>query len=163
LNRVDISNNNKIKIIKQILAAFTFIHYNEIIHRDIKSLNILIDTNFNIKVCDFGLARYKSELSYTQFSGTPAYMAPELFIKKGYDEKVDIFAFGTLMWEILVRKIPYDGFDVSEIRNKVLSEEQLFVPKIVSNDLAEIIHSCRVNDPNKRPSFMELAVMLDKF
>lgn len=54
-----------------------------------------------------------------QFSGTPAYMAPELYQKRQYDEKVDQFAFGTLLWELVTRQVPYDGIDVADIRAKV--------------------------------------------
>ena len=58
-----------------------------------------------------------------QFAGTPHYMAPELFAKRKYDEKVDVFAFGTLLWEIIERKVPFDGCDAAEIRQKVESGE----------------------------------------
>lgn len=50
-----------------------------------------------------------------QFAGTPTYMAPELFLKRSYDEKVDVFAFGCLMWEIINREVPFDGLDPSDI------------------------------------------------
>lgn len=122
---------------------------------------MLVDENLNVKLCDFGLAKYKNELSWGAgaFSGTPAYMAPELFMKKAYDEKIDIFSFGTLMWEILVRKIPWDGNDVMDIKSKVLQDEKIFIPKTVNSDLGNIIHLCRTTDPNKRPSFAELAKM----
>ena len=63
-----------------------------------------------------------------QFSGTPAYMAPELFQKRMYDETVDVFAYGTLLWELIVREVPYDGLDVSDIRSKVEKEEALKIP-----------------------------------
>jgi serine/threonine protein kinase len=149
------------KIIKQILSTFIYIHSCGIVHRDLKSHNVLVDEYYNIKLCDFGLAKYKSELSWGngQFAGTPAYMAPELFMKKGFDEKIDIFAFGTLMWEILVRKIPYEGYEAVEIRNKVLADEKIVIPKTLPSHLADIIHLSRSNDPTKRPSFSELICM----
>jgi serine/threonine protein kinase len=58
-----------------------------------------------IKICDFGLAKFNADLGLGKmvFSGTPAYMAPELFNKKNFDEKVDVFAFGTLLWELVSR------------------------------------------------------------
>ena len=55
-----------------------------------------------------------------QFSGTPAYMAPELWEKKSYDEKVDVFAFGTLLWELVSSEIPYEYFEPADIKAKVL-------------------------------------------
>lgn len=62
-------------------------HAIEIVHRDIKSHNILVDENLNVKVCDFGLARFKADIGKgaLQFAGTPTYMAPELFQKRSYD------------------------------------------------------------------------------
>ena len=60
-----------------------------------------------------------------QFAGTPVYMAPELFQKRQYDEKVDVFAFGTLLWEILSREVPYDGLEAADIRAKVERGEPL--------------------------------------
>ena len=146
-------------MIQQLIRTLSYIHKNGIVHRDIKSHNILVDSNFNIKLCDFGLARYKSELMFGTgaFSGTPAYMAPELYMKKAYDEKIDVFSFGTLMWEILIRKIPYEGNEVLDIKNKVLNEENIYIPpKMVSETLSNIIHNCRSFDSEKRPTFSEL-------
>jgi len=88
-------------------------------------------------------------------------MAPELFEKKAYDEKVDIFAFGTLMWEILVRKVPYEGYEASDIKKKVTSDENLFIPKTISTDLGNIIHACRSLDDSKRPSFAQILEKLN--
>ena len=69
------------KIIKDSALVFHYMHELGIVHRDIKSHNILIDENFNIKVCDFGLAKFLADLNKgsMQFAGTPTYMAPELF------------------------------------------------------------------------------------
>ncbi len=149
----------RVKMVVQLILAFNYIHLNGIVHRDIKSHNVLIDENFKVKLCDFGLAKHKSELNIGsgQFSGTPAYMAPELFLKKAYDEKIDVFSFGTLIWEILVRKVPYDGYEVSEIKSKVLAEEKLFLPKIVPAQFGNIINSCRSINSSRRPSFSDLS------
>lgn len=63
-----------------------------------------------------------------QYSGTPAYMAPELFQKRAYDESVDIFAFGSLLWELVTREVPYDGLDTTDIKSKVEKDEPLKFP-----------------------------------
>jgi len=74
-----------------------------------------------------------------QFSGTPSYMAPELFQKKSYDEKVDVFAFGTLLWELIAREVPYDGLDAVDIKEKVMGEEQLKLPFGTNKKLSTLI------------------------
>lgn len=63
-----------------------------------------------------------------QFAGTPTYMAPELFQKRTYDEKVDVFAFGSLLWECVAREVPYDGLDPADIADKVQRDEPLKTP-----------------------------------
>lgn len=85
--KVNLSDSERKKIIIQILSAINYLHEHNIVHRDIKSLNFLIYENYTVKLCDFGLARPKDKLHQgpMQFSGTPAYMAQELFQKKSYD------------------------------------------------------------------------------
>lgn len=60
-----------------------------------------------------------------QYAGTPTYMAPELFLKRQYDLSVDVFAFGSLLWEIMNREVPFDGLDASDISQKVIRGEKL--------------------------------------
>ena len=68
-------------------------------------------------------------------------MAPELFQKRQYDEKVDVFAFGTLLWEIMNREVPYDGLDPADIRAKLEKEELL---KASGNPtINQLINECR--------------------
>jgi serine/threonine protein kinase len=100
--KTKLSDNDKRMIVKQILSSLTYLHEHEVVHRDIKSHNFLVDDNLTVKLCDFGLARHKSTLNQgsMQFSGTPVYMAQELFMKKSYDHSVDVFALGTLIYEI---------------------------------------------------------------
>lgn len=76
-----ISLEIRLRIAKDIAVAYHYMSSLGIVHRDVKSHNVLIDDNYQIKVCDFGLARFKADLNKgsMQFSGTPAYMAPELF------------------------------------------------------------------------------------
>lgn len=88
-----------------------------------------------------------------QYAGTPCYMAPELFQKRTYTEKVDVFAFGTLLWETLERKVPFDGFDTPEIRAKVESGEQLRANYSLDQRLLQLISECRHVQPASRPGF----------
>lgn len=96
------------------------------------------------------------------FAGTPTYMAPELFVRKGYDEKIDVFSFGTMAWEILEKEVPYDGLDPKDIMQKVCSDEKLEFKKTgIPKPLANLITQCRASDPKKRPSMKDVLHTLD--
>lgn len=80
-SQVNLNIDIRMRFARDIAVAFHYMHSLGIVHRDLKSHNILIDDHYNIKVCDFGLARFKADLNKgtMQYSGTPTYMAPELF------------------------------------------------------------------------------------
>jgi serine/threonine-protein kinase CTR1 len=94
-----------------------------IIHRDLKSLNILKGYDGCYKICDFGLVKNKN----TQ-AGTANYMAPELFRNKPYNKSVDSFSFGVLLWEIFCAEIPHNRSDPITIRDKIISGGRLSLP-----------------------------------
>lgn len=143
-NSVQISTKERIRIARDIAIVFEYMHHLGLAHRDIKSHNILIDEGLTVKVCDFGLTKFNVstpqfnlfKFSYgfiqadigkgaMQYAGTPTYMAPELFLKRKYDQSVDVFAFGSLLWEIINREVPYDGLDPADISAKVIKGEKL--------------------------------------
>ena len=75
------------------------------IHRDIKSQNILLTIDWEIKLCDFGLVQLKSQLQEIF-----TYMAPEL-LKTNFSKEVDVYAFGIVLWEIFAREVPWNAMD----------------------------------------------------
>jgi len=125
--KVQLSENDKRKIVQQVVSSIAYLHEHDVVHRDIKSHNFLVDENLTVKLCDFGLARNKEALNQgsMQFSGTPIYMAQELFLKKSYDQSVDIFALGTLLYEIYTGEIPYYGLDATDIKEKNIKRPNL--------------------------------------
>jgi len=151
----------KNKISKQLICTMAYIHTRGFVHRDLKTQNILLDKNLDMKMCDFGLTKLKSELNSGsgQFAGTPCYMAPELFDRKYYDEKVDVFAFGTVLWEIYSQKIPYINCDSAEIKQKVTKGEELYCSSIIPKQIVSLIHKCRSVKPADRPSFEQIEKM----
>lgn len=89
-----------------------------------------------------------------QFSGTPSYMAPELFRKQAYDEAVDVYAFGTLLWEVVTRQVPFDGIDPGDIRDRTLrGVARLEVSTTIPKKYSALIEACRHQEPAQRPSF----------
>ena len=151
----------KNKITKQLIHTMAYIHSRGYVHRDLKTQNILLDKNLDMKLCDFGLTKLKSELNSGsgQFAGTPCYMAPELFDRKFYDDKIDVFAFGTVVWEIYTQKIPYFNCEAMEIKQKVTKGEELICSSIVPKQIASLIEKCRRVKPTERPSFKEMESM----
>ena len=157
----NLSLDFKNRITKQLICTMAYIHSRGYVHRDLKTQNILLDKNLDMKMCDFGLTKLKSELNSGsgQFAGTPCYMAPELFDRKYYDDKVDVFAFGTVLWEIYTQKIPYANCDAMEIKQKVTKGEELYCSSIIPKQIAKLIQKCRSVKASDRPSFQDIEKM----
>eukprot|EP01034_Spumella_vulgaris_P030465 gene30465-37683_t len=120
-----------------------------IIHRDLKTLNILRASNGQYKLCDFGLVKVKSATA-----GTPAYMAPELIENRPFNKSVDVYAFGVLLWEIFSAEIPFYMTDITEIRNKVVAGGRPRVPSYgFSPKVSRLVQQCWDQTASARPDF----------
>eukprot|EP00028_Trichosphaerium_sp_Am-I-7-wt_P014575 CAMPEP_0168509394 /NCGR_PEP_ID=MMETSP0405-20121227/745_1 /TAXON_ID=498012 /ORGANISM="Trichosphaerium sp, Strain Am-I-7 wt" /LENGTH=456 /DNA_ID=CAMNT_0008526835 /DNA_START=40 /DNA_END=1406 /DNA_ORIENTATION=+ len=96
-----------VSIIRDIASGIAFLHSVNIVHRDIKTDNILINNNNTAKITDFGTARTIYDGFLYEPIGTPQYMAPELLTRAGYDTSADIYSFGVILWELWVKKVPW--------------------------------------------------------
>jgi WNK lysine deficient protein kinase len=141
----------------QILKGLDIMHEQHVAHRDLKCNNIFISSNTGtVYIGDFGLAN-RSHTNFHSVIGTPEYMAPEMYEEK-YDEKVDIYAFGMCILEMITKEIPYYectafGQIWRKVSNGVLP---LSVDKIKNLGAKMIIMMCINKDPRKRPSAVEL-------
>jgi len=135
-----------------ICRAFQYLHSRSppVVHRDIKPANFLVDRAWKVKLCDFGLASINDR---QKGAGTPAYMAPELHASKPYNEKVDVYAFGIMLWEFLAKQVPFDGAGPAEIRDSVLAGERPEMPLSCPKTLAKLIKDCWHQESASRPSF----------
>lgn len=130
-----------------------------IIHRDLKSSNLLVDRNWTVKVGDFGLSRLKHETYLTTKTGrgTPQWMAPEVLRSDPSDEKSDVYSYGVVLWELVTEKIPWDNLNSMQVIGAVgFMDQRLELPKDLDPQWASIIESCWHRDPKERPSFQEL-------
>ncbi|KAJ6642699.1 Mitogen-activated protein kinase kinase kinase 12 [Pseudolycoriella hygida] len=97
---------------KQIALGMQYLHDHKIVHRDLKSPNVLIGANKTVKIIDFGMSCEWNEISTKKsFAGTIAWMAPETIRSGPWSEKVDIWSYGVVLWEMLSCKIPYEGLN----------------------------------------------------
>jgi len=145
-------------------AALAYVHARGIAHRDVKSQNVLLSPTLDVKLCDFGLARMRSELmtGAMQYAGTPNYMAPELFQNQKYTENVDVWAYGTMLWEAMLVDIPFANLDPPEIRSRVCAGKMLEMSSTLPFQVQKLIHACWTIDRASRPSMAEVMVQLEK-
>lgn len=154
-----LSPTHKTIIALGIANGMCHLHELNIIHRDLKSLNILLDENYYPKICDFGIARFKAESNQpvTQQIGTPHWMAPELFLKNNYDSKVDVYAYAIILWEMITEKIPFCGMNPIQIMTLVCqNHERPPLPEDLSPNLASLINLCWAQSPQERPTFKNI-------
>ncbi len=148
------------KVAVGVARGMAYLHGGEppVLHRDLKSANILLDESYNPKVCDFGLSRLKAqERSMTGNCGTVQWMAPEVLANQSYNEKADVFSYGIICWELLTRQCPYDGMTAIQCALAVLNRNQRpEIPKWCPPALHAVIRSCVKKNPDERPTFEQL-------
>ncbi|MHB1392045.1 MAG: Stk1 family PASTA domain-containing Ser/Thr kinase [Clostridia bacterium] len=147
---------NAINIAIQICYALDHAHKNHIVHRDIKSHNILIREDNSVKVTDFGIARAVSSSTITNTGnviGSVHYFAPEQ-ARGGYtDEKSDIYSLGVVMYEMLIGRLPFEGESPIAVALKHIQEEPLPPSKVnsrIPKAIEEIILKCMEKEVSKR-------------
>lgn len=147
---------------KEIVNAVLYCHTNGIVHRDIKSDNILFlkqGLNSPVKIIDFGISvKFHKDTKLKDKTGTVLYIAPEV-IKGSYDEKCDIWSLGVLMYMMLSGVPPFFGTTRKEIMNKILKGKVSFSSKIwglITDEGKDLIQSMLTYDPEHRPSCREV-------
>ncbi|KAF3329168.1 dual specificity protein kinase shkD-like isoform X3 [Carex littledalei] len=134
-----------------------------VVHRDLKSPNLLVDKNWVVKVCDFGLSRMKHNtfLSSRSTAGTAEWMAPEVLRNEPSDEKCDVFSFGVILWELCTLQQPWEGMNPMQVVGAVgFQHRRLDVPNNMDPVVTKIIQDCWETDPKLRPSFSEIMASL---
>jgi len=175
----DISWLQQYKMCADVASAMEYLHAfkPQIIHRDLKSLNLLLSTSVTgpndrplVKVSDFGLSRMKDVGTgaewgkMTKCAGTGHWMAPEVFSGEKYDEKVDIYSYAMILFEILCREIPFEDEEqskVGELAVKGVRPDMDAVPGDCPEGLTNLMVRCWRPVPTDRPSFTEISHILD--
>ncbi|KAJ1965106.1 Serine/threonine kinase [Dipsacomyces acuminosporus] len=135
----------------EILLGLAYFHKAGIIYRDLKLDNIMLDSEGHVKIADYGLC--KENMGYGQttitFCGTPEFMAPEIVLEQRYGRAVDWWAFGVLIYEMILGTSPFHGEDEEEIFESILEDEILY-PVKMSRDAVFICQALLEKEPSKR-------------
>ncbi|CAN1192552.1 Serine/threonine-protein kinase STY46 [Linum perenne] len=151
-----------LKVAIDVSKGMNYLHQNNIIHRDLKAANLLMDENDVVKVADFGVARVKTQSGVmTAETGTYRWMAPEVIEHKPYDHKADVFSFAIVLWELLTGKLPYEYLTPLQAAVGVVQKcLRPTIPKHANPKLAELLERCWQQDPSLRPDFSEIIEVL---
>lgn len=143
--------------------GFSYLHQYKVIHRDIKPQNLLVNNQWKCKVGDFGISTTKENSSKTVI-GTPIYMAPEIFEGDEYTEKIDVYAFSILLYELYCSKRPYSTPDLEGLPDSQLLLQIIGGLRPDTTDfpstIKQLLEDCWNPSPKLRPSFKEIIVRL---
>ena len=144
-------------LIRESLKALEYIHAEGFLHRDVKSSNIMIKQNCEVKMIDFGLVIRKTQ-NPSNRAGSKAYMAPEVIRQVPYDEKVDIWSMGCVAQELVEGNTPYRELGMTKGLFKIAAfgTTGLRSPTKVSHEFADFVEKCLMYDPKERWSAVKL-------
>ncbi|MBN3296770.1 SIK1 kinase, partial [Amia calva] len=141
----------------QILMAVDYCHRHHIVHRDLKTENLLLDANMNIKLADFGFGNfYNAREPLSTWCGSPPYAAPEVFEGKEYEgPQLDIWSLGVVLYVLVCGSLPFDGASLPALRQRVL-EGRFRIPFFMSQDCENLVRRMLVVDPAKRITIAQI-------
>uniref|UniRef100_A0A8C2JD80 non-specific serine/threonine protein kinase n=1 Tax=Cyprinus carpio TaxID=7962 RepID=A0A8C2JD80_CYPCA len=141
----------------QILSAVEYCHNRNIVHRDLKAENLLLDGHMNIKIADFGFGNFfQSGKPLATWCGSPPYAAPEVFEGQQYEgPQLDIWSMGVVLYVLVCGALPFDGPSLPILRQRVL-EGRFRIPYFMTEDCEHLIRRMLVLDPSKRLSIGQI-------
>jgi serine/threonine protein kinase len=147
-----------------VAKGMDYLHKVSVVHRDLKTANLLMDENDVVKVADFGVARVTSTdgTCMTAETGTYRWMAPEVIAHQHYTHKCDVFSYGILLWELVSGgDIPYSGYTPLQAAVGVVQRGlRPAVPQTCHPVIAQVMQYCWQPDPNARPEFEQVVELL---
>ncbi|KAA8537466.1 hypothetical protein F0562_027074 [Nyssa sinensis] len=151
-----------LRVAMDVSKGMSYLHQNNIVHRDLKAANLLMDEYEVVKVADFGVARVQDQSGVmTAETGTYRWMAPEVIDHKPYDHKVDVFSFGIVLWELLTGKIPYENLSPLQAAVGVVQKGlRPTIPRDTHPEIGELLERCWQQDPCLRPEFSKIIEIL---
>ncbi|KAJ1425103.1 Serine-threonine/tyrosine-protein kinase, catalytic domain [Sesbania bispinosa] len=162
IQKVILTLPSLLKVAIDVSEGMNYLHQRDIIHRDLKAANLLMDEKGVVKVADFGVARLQDQSGImTAETGTYRWMAPEVIEHKPYNHKADVFSFGIVLWELLTGKLPYEHLSPLQAAVGVVQKDlRPEIPRDTHPKLVELLLWCWHKDPSLRPDFSEILMFL---
>ncbi|XP_057795485.1 serine/threonine-protein kinase STY8-like [Salvia miltiorrhiza] len=150
-----------LKFAMDVCKGMEYLHQKNVIHRDLKTANLLMDTSNVVKVADFGVARFQNNGGImTAETGTYRWMAPEVINHQPYDQKADVFSFAIVLWELVTAKVPYDNMTPLQAALGVRQGLRPELPINAHPKVLSLMQRCWEAIPSERPSFSEIRIEL---
>ncbi|XP_002972276.2 serine/threonine-protein kinase CTR1 [Selaginella moellendorffii] len=161
LQKTKLDERRRLRMALDVSKGMNYLHRccPPIVHRDLKSPNLLVKENWTIKVCDFGLSRPKNNTFLTSKTGvgTPEWTAPEVLRNEPSDEKCDVYSFGVILWELATLQQPWAGMNSMQVIGAVgYLNQRLPIPDHIEPGIIALMQACWSSDPKARPSFGEI-------
>ncbi|KAL2321853.1 hypothetical protein Fmac_026232 [Flemingia macrophylla] len=153
-----------IQLALDLARGLSYLHSQKIVHRDVKTENMLLDKTRTVKIADFGVARVEASNpnDMTGETGTLGYMAPEVLNGNPYNRKCDVYSFGICLWEIYCCDMPFPDLSFTEITSAVVRQNlRPEIPRCCPSSLANVMKKCWDASPEKRPEMDEVVSMLE--
>lgn len=166
LDTQKITLEQKRRIAQDIASGLHFLHTNKekVIHRDLKSTNVLIDSSFRAKITDFGLSKMSADNIKTAVRRSEAYswFAPEIYKGRNPTTASDIYSFGVILWELFTGKKPFAEKKESEVISLIQQGKHEEITSDIPDEFAGLIKQCWSIDPSERPDALTLTRAIDK-
>ncbi|VDK31549.1 unnamed protein product [Gongylonema pulchrum] len=144
------------RMFEQMLSAVSYLHDNSVLHRDLKTANVFLTKDNNVKVGDFGISRMMSTETQAQGAqtivGTPYYISPEMCEGKPYNEKSDVWALGCILYEMACLQRAFEGTNLPAVVNKIVKAQYDQVRGPYSNELKLLVRDLLKLEPEQRPT-----------
>ncbi|GAA0185627.1 non-receptor serine/threonine protein kinase [Lithospermum erythrorhizon] len=153
-----------VQLALDLARGLSYLHSEKIVHRDVKTENMLLDKSRTLKIADFGVARVEASNpnDMTGETGTLGYMAPEVLNGNPYNRKCDVYSFGICLWEIYCCDMPYPDLSFSEVTSAVVRQNlRPEIPRCCPSSLAGVMKRCWDANPDKRPEMDEVVTMIE--